>query len=230
MDIKSFCEGIWFSGLDPETVGMSLVASPNLDVTCTHLPQGDEFKHLALHAMERMATVAIGAIINHAVRLMPSDQAFVNIGLWHGYSFLCGIEGNGEKRCIGCDNFSEFGSPALQFSRRFREATSSANHMYFLNDFRGFLRDYREWPIGVYLYDGPHKYQDQYDALVLAERHFAPGCVVIVDDFNWPQVDVATEQFVKERKGRYEFLFHSYTANNGHPTFWNGIAVLQKKE
>src|SRR5437899_2425873 len=53
----------------------------------------------------RMSTFAIGAIINLGVWQMPDDQAFVDVGVWNGFTFLAGMIGNSVKRCIGIDNF-----------------------------------------------------------------------------------------------------------------------------
>lgn len=47
-----------------------------------------------------MSTFAIGAIINRAVRQMPSNTGYVNVGRWHGFTLLAGMLGNAKKRCI----------------------------------------------------------------------------------------------------------------------------------
>jgi hypothetical protein len=40
----------------------------------------------------------------------------------------------------------------------------------------------------VYLFDGPHGYQDQFDGMVIASPALEQEFVLIVDDWNWPEV------------------------------------------
>src|ERR1035438_3796250 len=40
----------------------------------------------------------------------------------------------------------------------------------------------------VYLFDGPHEFEDQYDGIMCAQPIVDPCYVQIVDDWNWPDV------------------------------------------
>ena len=40
----------------------------------------------------------------------------------------------------------------------------------------------------IYLFDGPHGEQDQYDGIILAQAALSNPHIVIVDDWNYPQV------------------------------------------
>ncbi len=51
----------------------------------------------------KMSTLALGAIINFGVKHLPRDQAFVNVGVWNGFTFLSGMLNNPKKICIGID-------------------------------------------------------------------------------------------------------------------------------
>ena len=95
----------------------------DLDLFNVALPPGEASRGEALHAMSvspRMSTIAIGALLNACVEAMPADHAFVNVGVWNGFTFLSGIAGNPDKRCIGVDDFSEFGGPRDAFMERFQ--------------------------------------------------------------------------------------------------------------
>lgn len=77
----------------------------------------------------RMSTFAVGAMINRAVSDMSIATCFVNVGVWNGFTFLNGILGNSDKRCIGTDNLSEFLGPRDEFIERF-DFYKSKNHQY----------------------------------------------------------------------------------------------------
>lgn len=193
----------------------------------TNLPQGQGSSKASLEAvadMPKMSTLAIGAIINSAVSHMPEGQAFVNVGVWHGYSYLAGLHGNEEKPATGIDNFSQFGGPKDEFLARF-EAQSSPRHAFVESDYREFFRDFSD-PIGVYIYDGEHTYENQAEGLRVAEPLMADGCIVIVDDTNWRQPRKATFDFIAQSSRDYSVLLDVRTSGQ-HPTLWNGMLVLR---
>ena len=125
-----------------------------------------------LGGIPRMSTMAIGFVLHKLVEMMPDGLAFLNIGVWHGFSFFAGAVGNAGKRTIGVDNFSEFGGPRDEFLNRFEEFHSEQMEFHDV-DFREYLREHHSEPLGVYFFDGPHRYEDQLDGLILAEQFFA---------------------------------------------------------
>jgi Methyltransferase domain len=176
----------------------------------------------------RMSTFAIGAMINHGVAQMPGSQAFVNVGVWHGFTFMCGIVGNPSKVCIGIDNFTQFGGPREAFISRFRKYRS-AKKRFFDMDYREYFAKVHREPIGFYVYDGDHSYDNQLMGLQAAEPFFTKGCVVLVDDTNWLEPRSATMDFIAKSSYAYRILLDTTTCCNGHPTLWNGVMVLQRQ-
>jgi hypothetical protein len=172
-----------------------------------------------------MSTIAIAGLINHAVARMPPNQAYVNVGVWHGFSLLSGMLGNPEKPCVGIDNFSQFAGQK-GFNARF-EAMKGPAHRFHEMDYRDYFRAEPNEPFGVYLYDGDHAYEHQLHGLEIAEPFFADGCIVLVDDTNWPAPHSATVDFVKKSSQEYRVLLDRGTAALPHPTFWNGLIVLE---
>ena len=47
-----------------------------------------------------MSTFAIGAIINRAVRQLPGGQAYLNVGVWNGFTLLAGMADKEVNRLI----------------------------------------------------------------------------------------------------------------------------------
>jgi hypothetical protein len=174
-----------------------------------------------------MSTFAIGAIINRGVAAMPPAQAFVNVGVWNGFTLLAGMIDNPDKVCIGIDNFSEFGGPRDAFLRQF-ETYRSPNHRFFEMDYAVYFREHHQGRIGFYIYDGNHSYENQRMGLEIAEPHLAPGALILVDDTNTVEPRQATLDFITRSTYRYEVLLDQQTCANQHPTFWNGIILLRK--
>jgi hypothetical protein len=195
----------------------------------TRLPVGDSRRDTGFRAlceMPKMSTFAIGGIVNAAVADMSEGNAFVNVGVWHGYTFLAGLYGNADADALGIDDFSQFGGPRDEFARRF-ERMAGERHAFVEADYREVLAGGLDTPIGVYMYDGAHSYDDQLDGLRLAEPFFTDGCIVIVDDANWPPARRATLDFVAGSPREYSVLLDVPTPGK-HPTLWNGLLVLRE--
>ncbi len=234
MDYKSYISGITFSFIQPFDSGIGLFTNlliPSIvDIRNTNLPIDEKETKEILHEVcqvPRMSTFAIGAIINQIVSNMPPDTAFVNIGVWHGYTLLCGLVNNPDKKCIGVDNFSEFGGPREEFLERF-ENYKGKNHQFYDMDYLEYFSKVHKDPIGFYIYDGNHSKENQFRGLQVAEPFFAKDCLILVDDINWPEPMEGTNEFIKQSKYNYEVLAEERTSHNCHPTYWNGITLLRK--
>ena len=179
-----------------------------------------------LISVPRMSTSAIGAIINRSVSEMRPDEAFVNVGLWYGFTFFSGIIGNEGRTCVGIDNFSQFGGPKRQFLENFDRLASPRHHFHDM-DYVDYLNKIHSGPIGFYIYDGPHDYENQLLGLRLAEPFFSKNCILLVDDTNWREPREATFDFISSSENEYEILLDVKTVHNCHPTYWNGVMLLR---
>ena len=239
-DLACYIAGIRFEHLQPQTYPdpeqyNALVRSLreqgiHFDVVNTMLPAdgADMVGRLnGLCFVPRMSTFAIAAVLNRAVTGMDPALAYLNIGVWYGFTFLAGLLGHGEKTCIGVDNFDQFGGPRQEFLRLFEAARGRAHRFYDL-DYREYLTRVHRDELGVYFFDGPHTFEDQLDGLKLAEPFFSKRCVVIVDDTNEEPARRATEEFLAESPYTYRIVADHTTACNAHPTWWNGISILER--
>lgn len=203
-----------------------------VDVYNVRLPRGELATRSTLRdvcKIPKMSTLAVGALINNAVAQMPAGQSFVNVGVWNGFTFLSGVAGNADKPCVGVDNFSQFGGPRDAFGERFLRFRGGERHQFHDVDYREYFDRLHEGPIGFYIYDGEHSYDNQLKGLQAAERFLADGCLVLVDDTNWLEPWQATVDFMRASRFEYEVLLDETTALNGHPTFWNGVMLLRRK-
>lgn len=173
----------------------------------------------------RMGTFAIGALINRGVERLQGSEAYVNVGVWNGFSLLCGMAGNPDKVCVGIDNFSQYADRSMDFMARF-EARKGPAHQFHRMDYRDYFAQH-QGPIGFYFYDGDHAYVHQVEGLAVAEPFFSEDCVVMVDDVNWGRARQATYDFLAQSEREYEVLLDVQTGDTEHPTFWNGVMVFQ---
>jgi hypothetical protein len=239
MNFEDYIQNISFKFMGPQTYfkgfgkisrGLNLVGI-SLEVMNTNLPENRKAmvaNLIALLKIPRMSTFAIGAIINKGISDMSREQCFLNVGVWHGFSYLSGMINNQMKTCIGVDNFSEFGGPRDQFYERYLASRSPA-HQFFEMDYKHYLKEKHTGKIGFYIYDGEHDYANHLLGLRLAEPYFSDDCIILVDDTNVDEPRCATLDFMRKSKNRYKILLDIQTLFNRHPTFWNGIMVLKKE-
>ena len=204
---------------------LELFGAP-FDAVNTELPEGLGGRLRPLLDVPRMSTVAIAGLLNRAVASMPDGHSFVNVGVWQGFTLLAAMAGNPDKACIGIDNFSQFRGPRELFMERFLARRGPAHEFHDM-DYREYFARAHDGPIGVYLYDGEHSYDNQMHGLEAAEEFLADGCLLIVDDTNGADPRQATMDFVASRRD-YHVVADVWTGALSHPTFWNGLLVIRK--
>ena len=191
MNYPEFINNISFRFIQPETkpfVGLGtlkrsmLKLNMPLDVLNTVLPEKhEEYKSRLREVCKvpRMSTFGVGAMINRGVAALKPGEAFVNVGVWNGFTFLSGVAHNPDITCVGVDNFSEFGGPREAFLERFNRL-KSPNHSFYDMDYQEYFKNVHKGKIGFYIYDGGHKYADQLKGLQIAEPYFSDNCIILV--------------------------------------------------
>jgi SAM-dependent methyltransferase len=174
--------------------------------------------------------------INNLIRSVDQPR-YLEVGCWAGSTLCSAISYNGVK-ATGIDNWSEFGGPKDHFLANVARYTTPGAHVNFIeSDFRKV--DYASLGIyNIYLFDGPHEYQDQYDGLVLALPAMEKQFIFIVDDWNWEKVRLGTFGAIKALDINIAYsveirstLDGTQPPVNGNLSDWhNGyfIAVLEK--
>jgi cephalosporin hydroxylase len=239
MNYTGYVSGISFRYIKPYTPMIPIPwdrlrywkkVGTSLEFMNTKIPEHEHIMKYNLQEicyMPRMSTFAIAAMINRGVSQMSDAHVFVNVGVWHGFSFLSGIIHNEAKTCIGIDNFSEFGGPRNSFLKRFNTYKSSNHHFYEM-DYHAYLSRIHKDPIGFYIYDGDHSYENQLMGLQQAEPFFAHGCIILIDDSNYEHVRQATLDFIARSPYAYRIILDRTTCCNYHLTLWNGVMILQR--
>ena len=201
-----------------------------LDLQAVVLPQEDEAIRERLAPIKEipgMSSFTVAALINTIVAGLKGDAAYLNIGVWHGYSLLAGMLGNPARRIVGVDNFSGFGGPREAFGTVFGRHRSQ-RHAFFDMDSRDYFAKRHQGPVGFYFYDGDHSYEAQLKHLELCEPYFTSDALILVDDTNREAPRRATLDFLRAREGRYRLIWDVSTGFESHPTVWNGLMLVRR--
>jgi len=188
-------------------------------------------------SMDGMSGRKYRLFINNLVR-ETEDAHYLEVGVWAGSTLCSAINGN-IVRAIAIHNWSEFGGPKNMFIENLEKfRTPQANVEFIEKDFRRV--DFSSLgKFNIYLFDGPHAEQDQYDGIVQAREAFSDEFVLIVDDWNWDQVRKGTFSAITELKASLMFALEirtSFDNVHAHPSgphsdWHNGyfIAVLAQE-
>lgn len=161
---------------------------------------------------------------------------YLEVGAWQG-STLCSALYENHVAATVIDNWSEFGGPKEQFHANLARWKGEADVRVLEQDFRtvdfASLGEHE-----VYLFDGPHEAQDQYDGIALALPALTDEFVLIVDDWNWRRVRHGTDLARRKLGLKIDYAVEVRTTNDDtHPPVWgpdsdwhNGcfIAVCRK--
>ena len=185
----------------------------------------------ALLEVESMSTYAMGHLVNQICKNLSSNQLYVNIGCWKGFSLIAGMI---DTSCevIGVDDFSQFGGPREEFFNNFNKYRKENIHKFYEDDYKIFFKNFekKNKKIDFYFYDGEHSYENQYENLEIANEFLSDGAIIMIDDINFTEVENGSKDFVKKYSSKFEIVKEIKTSNNHcHPSFWNGVMIIRKK-
>jgi hypothetical protein len=174
--------------------------------------------------------------INNLIASLP-DARYLEVGSWAGSTLCAAISGNAVE-ALAIDNWSQFEGPAATFLQHLARFKGKARVSFLERDFRA-VNYGAVGKFNVYLFDGPHEFRDQYDGVMLAQPALDDSHVLVVDDWNWPQVRAATKKGFADADLRVDFLAeirtslddqHAPPPAGGESDWHNGymIAVLSK--
>jgi len=167
---------------------------------------------------------------------------YLEIGVWQGSTFCAALnKSTTNNASIAIDNWTEFGGPRNEFFNNIQEYIDLGETKVRVleKDYRKvtaddlLIRDYGKF--SVYLYDGPHQLQDQYDAVALYLEHMEDDFIYLCDDWNYTR-DVADS--TRKAFSDLDIVVHKEwvmttpgNIDNDHTGWWNGYyaAVCSKK-
>ncbi len=170
---------------------------------------------------------------------------YLEVGAWKGSSTLSALYQNPVHATI-IDNWSEFGSPRAYFRANLGrvlgmpgaesdamfsdQLTQPGQQLQLVNeDCFQLTTELKFAPYDIYLYDGFHSQEAQRQALTDLWQHLADPCIVLIDDWEWAQVQAGTREGL-EAVGAQVVASWDVLEPGGRGGFWNGsgIFVLRK--
>lgn len=188
-------------------------------------PRDRRFQPVA-EEVENLARENNLALINLAAACLEGNEAYVEIGVFHGASLIAAMLGNEGKRFVGVDRFG-FRDASLEKVHANLARFGLAPPEIVVGDAfelvpDGGLGDVR---IGVWYYDAAHSYEAQLDGLRIAEPLLVPGALVIVDDTDWDDVARAMDDYLVAQP-RARRILTLDGKSRGAPQWWEGMQVL----
>lgn len=142
------------------------------------------------------------AVLNLAAKLMPNNEAYLEVGTFKGRSICGAVRDNSDKKFYAMENFMEFGMAGQEARDELMAnlATHAASTDVTLIEgdcFRLMVEPaIIDRPVGVYFYDGEHTLISHYLALAVVEPLLADEALVLVDDATWPVVQKAHAKYL----------------------------------
>jgi hypothetical protein len=192
-----------------------------------------------VRAIDGMSGQKYRTFISELVKSLP-DARYLEVGSYVGSTAAAALAGN-DVTAVCVDNWSQFGGPKETFLANMARVRSSSPGV----DFRFIEGDFRRIDFAsigrfnIYLFDGPHEEQDQYDGIKMAMPALDRCVILIVDDWNWSASRIGTFRAIRAAGCSITCsaeirttLDNSHAANYGKSSDWhNGyfFAVLTKR-
>jgi len=166
------------------------------------------------------------ALLNLAAACLERDEAYVEIGVFHGASLIAAMLGNEGKRFVGVDSFAFRDASLEKVHANLARFGLTPPEIVVGDAFElvpaGALRDV---PIGIWYYDAAHSYEAQVQGLRIAEPLLVPGALVIVDDTDWDDVARAMDDYLAEQP-RARRILTLDGKSSGASQWWEGMQAL----
>jgi len=188
-------------------------------------PRDRRFRPVA-EDVENLARENNLALLNLAAACLEGDEAYVEIGVFHGASLIAAMLGNEGKRFVGVDSFAFRDASLEKIHANLARFGLTPPEIIVGDAFElvpaGALRDV---PAGIWYYDAAHSYEAQLEGLRIAEPLLVSGALVIVDDTDWDDVARAMDDYLEEQ-ARARRILTLDGKSRGAPQWWEGMQVL----
>jgi protein O-GlcNAc transferase len=176
--------------------------------------------------VENLATENVLALLNLAAACLGDDEAYVEVGVFHGASLIAAMLGNGDRRFVGIDSFTFRTATREKVEQNVARFGLSRPQLLVGDAFdlvpAGALADAS---VGVWYYDASHSYEAQLEGLRVAEPSLATGALLVVDDTDWTDVARAIDDYLAQQP-RARPILALDGKERGHPQWWEGMRVL----
>ena len=115
-----------------------------------------------VEGVENLATENVLALLNLAASCLGPDEAYVEVGVYHGASLIAALLGNEDARVIGIDSFG-FRDASLEKVEQNLERFGVPRPEILVGDVFELVPSgaLDGTPVGVWYYDAAHDYESQ---------------------------------------------------------------------
>jgi predicted O-methyltransferase YrrM len=188
-------------------------------------PRDRRFQPIA-DEVENLASENTLALLNLAASCLGRDEAYVEIGVYHGASLIAAMLGNEDKQFVAIDALRFSGTSLEKIEANLARFGLEVPEIIVGDAFElvpaGALHGTR---VGVWYYDAAHSFEAQIEGLRISEPHLVPGALVIVDDTDWDEVDRAMDAYLADQP-RARRVLSLDGKSRGAPQWWEGMQVL----
>ena len=180
-----------------------------------------------VESVKNLATENTLALLNLAASCLGPEEAYVEIGVYHGASLISSMLGNEDKRFVGVDSFG-FRDASLEGVEANLERFGLPRPEILVGDAFELVPGgaIEESSVGVWYYDAAHDFDSQVRGLQIAEPLLVPGALMIVDDTDWDRVERAMDAYLAEQPRATRILTID-GKTRGQPQWWEGMQVLR---
>jgi hypothetical protein len=154
---------------------------------------------------------------------------YLEIGTWHGSSSISAMYKN-NLNGLFIDNYSLFeGNKEIFLDAAEKYKTESIYRLIDENCRDVNLAGLQS--VNTYLYDGPHEYEDHYNAIKYYYPLLEENCIIMIDDWSWEDVRNGTMNAFKDLNTNIKFQYEIITEQphydeEGKKGWWNGIGIF----
>ena len=190
-------------------------------------------------ALEGMSSHGIRHLLNNVCELVGGN--YLEIGSWRGSTFISALYKNADVKALSIDHHEEFVNHE-QFKTTADMLADNCKRMLIHNEqYQLVTADCFKveidpaWKFNIYLYDGYHSYECQYQAISKYYKHLTDMFIYICDDFSCYNIEDATRAAFRDMNIEVisEHKMYGYQNVNvcRKEGFWNGyyIAVCVKR-
>lgn len=165
--------------------------------------------------------------------LTLEDARYLEIGTFKGSSVCAAMCGN-SATVVCIDDWSQFDGPKDEFMLNFNRYKGS-NDAAFIEKECFSVDTSKLFKFNIYLYDGDHRYEDQYKALAYYLDCMEDEFIFVVDDWNWENVRRGTNDAIRDLNlkvlwNREVRLPDENSSTQDREGWWNGISVFLLKK
>jgi hypothetical protein len=169
-------------------------------------------------------------LLNLAYSFLNQNEAYFEIGTYHGKNLVAALRYNDPRPIYVCDNFSQYtvNNPLENFSYNMHRCRLTNKVILFNSAFQDILTAKSiQHKVGAYYYNGPHDMGSQYDSIVLVEPVLANDAIVIISNWNDPPVRKGTYEAIEGSDNSWGLLYDLPARyKNDVEMWWNGMAVF----